>query len=234
MLGRLEGASAGDRDVFAALIGETREVSAGQVLVEEGDRPLISMVLLKGFVGRVSILSEGGRQISSLNVPGDFVDLHSLLLRKMDHSLIALTNVAVAAVSHADLRRVCEGRPHLMRALWRETIVDGAIHRQWLLALGRRPAAERLALLFCELYVRLEAVGLAADHRFDLPLTQSEIADMIGISSVHVNRCLKTLRQEDLLEWRGGEAIIHDWRRLASIAQFDPTYLQSRLTNSSV
>jgi len=234
MLDRLEGVSADDRGVFAALIGETRVVSTGQVLVEEGSRPLISMILLKGLAGRVSILSDGGRQISGLNVPGEFVDLHSLLLGKMDHSLVALSDVAVAAVSHADLRRVCETRPHLMRALWRETVVDGAIQREWLSALGRRPAVGRLAHLFCELYMRLEAVGLAGDYRFDLPLTQSDIADMVGISSVHVNRTLKTLRRQRLLEWRGGEATVQDWRRLARIAQFDPNYLETRLTTSGV
>ncbi len=234
MLDRLEGASADDRDAFAALIGEMRSVSTGQVLVDEASRPQISMVLLDGLVGRVSILREGGRQISGLNVPGDFLDLHSLLLRKMDHSLVALTNAAVVAVSHADLRWICETRPHLMRALWRETVVDGAIHREWLSALGRRPAAERLAHLFCEVYVRLKAVGLAGDYQFDLPLTQSDIADMVGISSVHVNRTLKTLRQEGLLEWRGGPATVHDWRSLARIAQFDANYLQARLTTAGV
>ena len=234
MLHRLKGASADDLDVFAALIGETRVISVGQVLVNEGSRPQISMILLEGFVGRVSILSEGGRQISGLHVPADFVDLHSLLLKKMDHSLVALTDVAVAAVSHADLRRVCETRPHLMRALWRETVVDGAIHRKWLSALGRRLAAERLALLFCELYVRLNAVGLAADYRFDLPLTQSDVADMVGITPVHVNRSLKALRQQGLVEWRGRAAIIRDWRNLAGFAQFDPTYLEARLTTEWV
>ncbi|KIC55170.1 MULTISPECIES: Crp/Fnr family transcriptional regulator [Brevundimonas] len=234
MLDRLEGASADDRGVFAALISETRVISAGQVLVEEGSRPQVSMILLEGFVGRVSILSEGGRQISGLHVPADFVDLHSLLLKKMDHSLVALTNVAVAAVSHADLRRVCETRPRLMRALWRETLVDGAIHREWLSALGRRLAAERLALLFCEIYVRLNAVGLADNYRFDLPLTQSDVADMVGITPVHVNRSLKALRQQGVVEWRGGTAIINDWRNLARFAQFDPTYLEARLTADQV
>jgi len=231
-LERLDGASVDDRAALAALIGDARVVFEGRVLLEEGSRPHVSMILLKGFVARASILNEGGRQISGLNVPGDFVDLHSLLLKKMDHSLVALTDVVVAAVSHADLRRICEARPQLMRALWRETVIDGAINREWLLALGRRPAAERLAHLFCELYVRLKAVGLAGDYRFDLPLTQSDAADMVGISTVHVNRSLKTLRQEGLLEWKGGEAMIHDWRNLARIAQFDPTYLQARLTTS--
>ncbi|MEE2850046.1 MAG: Crp/Fnr family transcriptional regulator [Pseudomonadota bacterium] len=233
-LKRLEGASVGDRDALAALIGEGRAVSAGRVLVEEGSRPQLSMLLLSGFVGRVSILDEGGRQISGLNVPGDFVDLHSLLLKKMDHSLVALTEVVVATISHVNIRFICEARPQLMRALWRETVVDGAINREWLLTLGRMPAAERLAHLFCELYVRLEAVGLAADYRFDLPLTQSDAADMLGITPVHVNRSLKTLRERGLLEWRGGPAIIHDWHALARLAQFDPTYLQARLTTSPV
>lgn len=228
-LKRLEGAADGDRDALAALIGEGRAVSAGRVLVEEGSRPQLSMLLLSGFVGRVSILNEGGRQISGLNVPGDFVDLHSLLLKKMDHSLVALTDVVVATISHVDLRLICEARPQLMRALWRETVIDGAINREWLLAQGRMAAAERLAHLFCELYVRLKAVGLAADYRFDLPITQSDAADMLGITPVHVNRSLKTLRKQGLLEWRGGPAVIHDWRTLTQLAQFDLTYLQARL-----
>jgi len=121
-----------------------------------------------------------------------------------------------------------------MRALWRETLVDGAIHREWLSALGRRLAAERLALLFCEIYVRLNAVGLADNYRFDLPLTQSDVADMVGITPVHVNRSLKALRQQGVVEWRGGTAIINDWRNLARFAQFDPTYLEARLTADQV
>lgn len=231
-LKRLEGVSDDDRDVLAALIGETRAVSAGRVLVEEGSCPQVSMLLLGGFVGRVSILTEGGRQISGLNVPGDFVDLHSLLLKKIDHSLVALTDAVIATISHVSLKLLCEARPRLMRALWGETVVDGAINREWLLALGRMSATERLAHLFCELYVRLEAVGLAADYRFDLRLTQSDAADMVGITPVHVNRSLKTLREQSLLEWRGGSAIIHDWSKLARLAQFDPTYLQPRLISS--
>lgn len=233
-LKRLEGVSDDDRDVLAALIGETRAVSAGRVLVEEGSCPQVSMLLLGGFVGRVSILKEGGRQISGLNVPGDFVDLHSLLLKKMDHSLVALTDAVIATISHVSLKLLCEARPRLMRALWGETVIDGAINREWLLALGRMQAAKRLAHLFCELYVRLKAVDLAADYRFDLPLTQCDAADMLGITSVHVNRSLKTLREQGLLEWRGGPVIIHDWRGLSRLAEFDPTYLMARLMTSPV
>lgn len=234
MLARLEGTSTGDRDALAALIGDPRTVPAGQVLVAEGGRPQRSILLLRGFVGRVSILNEGGRQISGLNVPGDFVDLHSLLLKKMDHSLVALTHVIIATIPHSSLRLICTARPSLMRALWRETVTDGAINREWLLALGRMQAAKRLAHLFCELYVRLKAVGRAADYRFDLPLTQCDAADILGITSVHVNRSLKTLREQGLLEWRGGPVIIHDWRGLSRLAEFDPTYLMARLTTSPV
>lgn len=233
-LERLEGASDNDRDALGALIADSRAVGAGRVLVEEGGRPQMSMLLLSGFVGRVSILKEGGRQISGLNVPGDFVDLHSLLLKKMDHSLVALTDVSVATISHVSLRLICEARPRLMRALWRDTVIDGAINREWLAALGRLPAAVRLAHLFCELYVRLKAVGLAAHYRFDLPLTQSDAADMVGITSVHVNRSLRTLREQGFLEWRDGQVTINDWRKLARFAQFDPTYLQARLSTSRV
>lgn len=144
------------------------------------------------------------------NLPGDPIDLHDFLLKMMDHSLVALSDVTVAVVQRTDLKRVTECARRLTRALCLETLIGAAIHRQWLVALGRKDAVTRLAQLICELYLRLEAVALAEDHAFRCLLTQSELADMLGMSSVHVNRSLKALRDTGLVRWRNGQVSIHD------------------------
>ncbi len=232
-LHRLGDLSNDDRGRLEGLLSGRRRAAAGEALVEEGSRPTFSTLLLSGFVGRVSTLADGGRQITAISIPGDFIDLHGFLLKTMDHSLVALSDVTVAVVQHADLKRVTEHAPRLARALWLETLIDAAIHRQWLVALGRRDAGTRLGQLICELYLRLEAVALAHDHTFQCPLTQSDLADMLGMSSVHVNRSLKVLRDTGLVRWRNGQVWIDDWTALTERVAFDASYLDLKLSRSS-
>ena len=174
----------------------------------------------------MSTLTDGGRQITAINVPGDFIDLHGFLLKTMDHSLVALSDITVATVQHVALKRMTEECPRLARALWLETLIDAAIHRQWLVAMGRRSGLSHLAHLVCELYLRLQAVGQTGDLSFDLPLTQNVLGDALGLSTVHVSRLISELRAEGVVQWSGGRIDILDWRRLAEIAEFDPTYLR--------
>lgn len=232
-LHRLGDLSRYDRERLAALLGGRRRAKAGEALIKEGSRPTFSTLLLSGFVGRVSILADGARQITGINVPGDFIDLHGFLLKTMDHSLVALSDVTVATVQHAALKRVTEDAPRLARALWLETLIDAAIHRQWLVALGLKDAATRLGQLVCELYLRLEAVDLACDYTFDCPLTQSDLADLLGMSNVHVNRSLKALREAGLVQWRNGRVSIEDWDALTDRIAFDAAYLDMKLSRSS-
>jgi len=218
--------SMAERDRLATLLGPSRNVAAGALLIQPDDRPKHSTLLVSGFCARYILTANGDRQLTEINVPGDFVDLHSLLMRQMDHGVVVLSDCVVAPATHEDLRRLTQEHPHLTRLLWLETVVDGAIHRQWLVTMGRQEAASRLAHLACELYSRLEASGLAQEHRFAIPLTQVDLGDLLGLTAVHVNRVLMDLRQRGLLEWRSGQATILDWPGLVELCQFDPTYLR--------
>jgi CRP-like cAMP-binding protein len=200
-------------------------VPAGQDLVREGDMPSDSCLLMDGWAARYKVTAEGKRQIMAVHISGDFVDLHSLLLKPMDHSVVALNECRVALVSHQSLREITETQPHLTRMLWLNTLLDSAMHRQWLLTVGRMPARATLAHFICEMYVRLNTVGQADDGRLRVPMTQATLADTLALSTVHVNRLIQDFRQEGLLTWKDDQVIIHDWDRLAEIAEFDPTYL---------
>lgn len=215
-----------EAEVLDRLLSPPRQAAGRTELVPQGEMPGYSTLLLSGFCGRVTTLADGARQISQLSVAGDFLDLHSFLLELMDHSVIALTDVTYCTLAHDDLRRLTETEPHLTRLLWLETVVDAAIHRQWIVSKGRRTGHAQLAHLLCELYTRLEAAGLAHDHRFALPLTQIDLADILGMSSVHTNRLLQGMRQDDLIQWTGSEVVLKDWGALTKLAEFDPTYLR--------
>ena len=135
----------------------------------------------------------------AIHVVGDFVDLHSFVLKTMDHSVGALTRCRVALVPHEFLQGVTERLPHLTRLLWLDTLVDAATHREWIVGMGRRSALEQLAHLICELYVRLEVLGQVDGATFDLPLTQTDLGDALGLSLVHINRTVRELREAGLL-----------------------------------
>lgn len=214
-----------EEQVLRDAMGEVREVAAGRVIVRAG-MPLHECILLvEGFVCRYKDLADGQRQIQEIHVPGDFLDLHSFLLKRLEHNVGALTDVVIAAFPHEGLHKISETHPHLTRGLWFSTLLDAAINRESILSIGRRTALARIAHLFCELNVRLELVGIAADGRFALPLTQSDLADATGLTSVHVNRMLKKLRDDKLLTFRGSVVVIHDWQGLQRVAEFDPGYL---------
>ena len=210
------------RDAVAGQHG----VAADTDLVREHDRPAHSTLLLQGWACRYISLDDGRRQILAFHVPGEFVDLHSFPLRRMDHAVGALTTCRVATVPHDTLRRITEDEPHLTRLLWLSTIIDAAILRQWLLGAGKRSALEHAAHLICELHVRLEVAGLTDGAVFDLPFTQTEFGDALGISQVHANRTLQELKATGLLSWRGTRVEILDGDRLCALAQFDRAYLQ--------
>lgn len=202
-----------------------RRVAAGEDFVRPGDRPQASTLLLEGYTARYGSFEDGRRQLTAIHIRGDFVDLHSFLLKTMDHGITALTPCTVAHVPHSALQVITERWPHLTRVLWLDTLVDAAIHRQWLVSLGRRPALGRLAHLFCELSVRFSLVGLD-DRAIPFPLTQHTVGDMLGLSTVHVNRVAQELRAEGVISWRNGRVDIQDWDGLVRLAEFDPTYLQ--------
>ena len=190
-----------------------------------GQEQSSSTVLLSGFVSRTKILPNGKRQITQIHVPGDFVDLQSFSLKVLDHDIVRLSDCDLALVSHSALRHITEAHPHLTRVYWFLTNVDAAANREWEVWLGQRSALARVASLFCELNIRLGLVGLKDDGGFDLPLTQTDLADCLGLTSVRVNRTLRELRERSLLTFRAGRVAIQDWEGLRSIAEYDPTYL---------
>ena len=212
--------------VLDSVLDPPRRASAGADIVTENAHASHSTLILSGLSGRYSTLADGGRQITEINVPGDFVDLHSLLMKQMDHGIVALSDCTYATAPHGRLIEITERHPHLTRLLWLDTIIDAAIHRQWLVAMGRRSGLGHLAHLVCEMYLRLEVVGLTQGLAFELPLTQSVIGDVLGLSTVHVNRLIAELRAEGLVSWSSFQVEILDWDRLSVVAEFDPTYLR--------
>lgn len=213
-----------ERRVLAGLVDGT-QTFAPRTCVARAHVPMEnSQLLLQGFVSRQTELPDGRRQILAIHVPGDFVDLHSLLLKSLDHDVVALTPVRMGMVPHEGLRRVTTEQPHLTRLLWFLTAVDAAIHREWIASLGRS-AAGRVAHLFCELQARLEVVHLADATGYALPLTQVDIADATSLTPVHVNRTLRQLREEGLVDFRSGRVEIGDLGGLKRLARFDPGYL---------
>jgi CRP-like cAMP-binding protein len=217
--------TAEERQAVLCAASSEIDFQAGQDIVKEGVRPKACSLVVGGLAARYIVLAGGGRQFTALHVPGDFVDLQSLLLKKVDHAVMALAPTRIARVEHAALRQITVDFPHLARLLWLMTLVDGAIHREWILSMGRRHAPARLAHLICELFMRLQAVGKADGLRFSLPLTQAQTGDVLGISAVHLNRTLQELRREGLISWQGQAVAIKDWQRLQALAEFDPAYL---------
>jgi len=214
-----------ERQVLESAVVRQRTVARGEDMIREGDRPTESTVLITGLAGRYNVLRSGKRQITAIHIPGDFVDLHSFLLKTMDHAVLAITPCMIGMVPHETLRAVSENPPHLARLLAVNPAVNAAIHRQWIVAMGRRTSLEHAAHLLCALFVRLQIVGLTEGYRFTLPLTQAELGDTLGLSTVHVNRVVQDLRKENLITWRGETVTIEDWPRLQQIAEFDPTFL---------
>jgi len=214
-----------EKVVLESAVARIREVGADEDIVRDGARLSESSLLLEGFAARYKIMANGRRQITAIHVAGDFVDLHSFLLKTIDHGVLALTPCRIAVVPHVAIERITEEHPHLSRMLWLSTLIDGAIHREWLVAMGRRSAAGHMAHLICELFLRLRAVRLTQGNTFQIPITQVELGDTLGLSTVHVNRVLQELRGEELIRWQGNTVSILDWERLKKAAEFTPTYL---------
>ena len=214
-----------ERTLLDGFTVHVREIGRDRDLVREGDRPTHCILLLAGFACRYRTLADGRRQIVSFHIPGDFLDLQGFLLARLDHSIAALTPSKIAVIPHTVITEMIE-HPNLTRLLWRDTVIDGAIHREWVVNLGRRTAYQRIAHVLCELVTRLQAIGLATKGACDLPLTQGELADATGLSTVHVNRVIQELRRDGLIELRGRTFTALNWDGLKNAAEFDPSYLQ--------
>lgn len=206
-----------------------RVVDAGHHLIREGDKPDPVFVMLEGWACRYNVLPDGGRQITAFMVPGDFCDIHIAVLKEMDHSVVTLTDARVAWLPRAEMEQLVKARPNLTQAFWWSQLVDQGVMRAWIVSMGRRQSMERVAHLMCELYIRMQNIGLARGDNCKMPLSQITLADAVGLSPVHVNRVLRKLRLEGAMELRGGWLRILDPVKLARIAGFDDSYLHGRI-----
>ena len=217
-----------EKNAILALPVKVVELRADADIVREGDRPSQCCLLVEGFLCRYKVLSDGKRQIMAFYVPGDIPDLLSLHIDVMDHSLATIVPSKVAFIPHDPLRRLIDQNPTIAGAFWRDTLVDAALFREWVVNLGSRDAYSRIAHLICEVFLKLKAVGLIKGNSFDFPITQSEIGDATGLSTVHVNRSIMELRKDGLITLEKGRCTIPDFSRLEDAALFDPTYLHLR------
>ena len=217
--------SAEEQRAIRGLVSQVTQWPKDRTLIRHGQELESSMLLLSGWVARTKDLPNGQRQIAEINLPGDFVDLHGFILKRLDHDIMTFTQCRVALVPHERLSELTETWPHPARLYWFNTNLDAAIHREWTLSLGRRSAIARLAHLLCELNIRLEITGLTNNNSYDFPLTQTELAECLGVTSVHVNRTLQELRRKGLVDLQNRRLTINDLPALKAIAQFDHDYL---------
>ncbi|WP_342106453.1 Crp/Fnr family transcriptional regulator [Methylobacterium sp. SI9] len=220
--------SAEECAALEALPMQAALIDADQDIVREGDRPGRSFAVISGIASTYKTTRAGKRQVMSYHVPGDVPDFQSLHLQTLDISIAAVTPCSIGYVQHDAVRALFRAQPRLTEVFWRATLIDAAIVREWTLNTGRRDAYARMAHLLCELVTRLEAVGLAPDLSCDLPMTQPELADALGITPVHVNRTIRDLKAAGLLTLRNRHLTVHDWDGLVAAAEFDPTYLHLR------
>lgn len=217
--------TAGDIEALDQATHVVRHVRAGHVLVSEGDAPEHAHVILDGFACRHRRVPDGSRAIVAYLVPGDGCDLHASVLGRMVHSITTLTPCTVACIPYRTVKELAAYRPNIYLALWWSILTDEAILQEWLVGIGRRSVDKQIAHFLCEVLTRLQAVGLALDSDYRLPLSQSDLADTAGLSHVHVHRVLGELRREGLIESRRKSLVVPDLARLKSFAEFDPGYL---------
>lgn len=217
-----------DRAAIAALDGERRSVGRMRDVYRVGDQPRHAVIVLSGFLFRYSLGADGGQQVHSFYLPGEAPDLETLYLDYMDNNLAAAVDSEIGMVPHEALYRVIDDFPEARKLLWRQTLVQAAVFREWLVRNSHLTADGALAHLLCEIHVRAKAAGLADGCSCPLPLSQELVSDALGMTAVHVNRMMQLLRRTGAVEWRSGVLTIHDWERLSALAAFDAKYLHLR------
>ncbi|SFL15180.1 cAMP-binding domain of CRP or a regulatory subunit of cAMP-dependent protein kinases [Mesorhizobium albiziae] len=201
-----------------------REVPPKQDIIREGDKPACVHVIISGFACRYKLIKEGRRQIMAYMLPGDTCDFNVFILKRMDHGIATLSRCQVLELSPETVLEMTE-HPAIARALWWANLVDESTMREWLVNIGQRPAEQRIGHLLCEILTRLEIVGLAKENTYTLPVTQTDLADTLGMTVVHANRMLTSLRIRDLIDIDARNLIIKDAERLKAFSGFNPNYL---------
>jgi CRP-like cAMP-binding protein len=216
------------QEALAHIPMQVVNLKTDQDIVRESDHPTRSCLILEGFAISFKVTGEGKRQIIAYHLPGDIPDLQSLHLTVLDTSVGTITPCKVGFITHETLYDLCAQHSEVASALWRWTLISAATSREWVTNNGRREAIARIAHLLCEMLVRMKAIGLAEDHSCEMAMTQSELADATGVSTVHVNRTLQELRGLGLISLRGSALRALDWEGLKRAGDFDPTYLHLR------
>ncbi|MCZ4343374.1 Crp/Fnr family transcriptional regulator [Sphingomonadaceae bacterium G21617-S1] len=227
-IAKLERRGAFAGEARAALLGvpvRIRHFGAYQDIVREGERPQESCFVESGLVSRYRTLPNGSRQIVSFHLPGDMVDLQSALVIVADHGIRTHVPTVILMIAHDDILRIAAEHPSVGRAFWFDTLVDAAIFREWTVNVGRRNTRERTAHLLLEFNARFAAIGMVRDGWFDLPVTQNDLADALGITPVHMNRTMQWLRGERLIRTHSRAVLIEDMAGMVALAGFDPVYL---------
>lgn len=215
-----------DKTRLARVGGERiKHFQAREDVIHEGDRPDVINLIQDGWACRYKTLEDGRRQVIAYFVPGDLCDLNVFILKEMDHSIGSITPLTIAEIDRETFEELMREHPRIGQALWWELLVAAATQREWTVNIGQRDAAERMAHLFCELFLRLEAVGMTNGNSCELPLTQADLGEATGLSTVHVNRTLQQLRLAGLIVLRDRTLTIPDLRGLQRAALFNPNYL---------
>ena len=217
--------TAEERRLLEQAVAEVRTLESRVTMTEQGQTVHVSTLLVEGLMSRYIDDRKGLRQLVAVHVPGEFVDLHAYPMQRLDHSIGALTGAKVAIVRHDALQALLGPRPDLARKLWFSTLIDAAMHRAWLFRVGRLDVVGRVAHFLCEMNARLHAVGLSDGHRFALELTQADLAEICGLTTVHINRVMRQLRESGLCVFRSALVDVLDPGGLALRGDFDPAYL---------
>ena len=220
---------AADEEALLNLPHKTKTLERHGYIVREREKTTHSCVMLSGYAIRHKIVAGGARQIVAVHMKGDVVDLQNSFLGVADHSVQVLTDSEVAFIPRESVKKIAFERPNVGMAMWHDTLVDASIFREWIANVGRRDAHARLAHLLCEFSLRLKVAGLGKETDYELPMTQEQIADCVGLTPVHVNRTLKSLEAENLITRKSSRGItIGDWKKLADAGDFDSNYLHMR------
>jgi CRP-like cAMP-binding protein len=215
-----------ERHALEDAIDKTERLPARRTTHHRGERVKQSTLLLSGYMCRYMDASDGYRQLVCYHIPGDFLDLHGYPLQRLDHDVGTITEAEVAYIPHERITEITERLPHLGRLLWFSTLLDAAMHREWIFSVGRLDAAGRIAHFISETRERMLAVGLVdEDGWFDFPLTQQDLGEANGLTSVHVNRTIRKLREDGLMEIIGRRARVLNVAALAKLGEFSPDYL---------
>lgn len=217
---------AAEASVLFDLQAASRTVRPEYEIVSEGRRCNTVFLIIEGIAIRYRILRDGQRQILNFLLPGDFAGIISCRFETALYSVKTLTPATIAPIPMPRLMGLFDSNPRFAAKLFWSFTGDAAILAEHLIALGRRSASERVAHFLLELFVRLQAIGLADDRSFRLPLTQEMISDALGLSIPYVNRVLRQLRDEGLLLVKDQLVVIEDMEGLSALADFEHHYLR--------